>query len=84
MDETERLTTVVVGERCYAIPDEVAKALAAALEAKEEAERDAQRYRILRNGDVKGYAVMQISEAYERRVSIDGDRLDALLDKSRK
>src|SRR3989304_8232 len=32
----------------------------------EEAGRNAERYRILRNGDVKGYAVMQISESYER------------------
>jgi cell division septum initiation protein DivIVA len=57
---------------------------ALATKRAEEAARDAERYRVVRNGDVVGFAVMAISEAYERHLSIDGDRLDALADEARK
>jgi len=46
----------------------------------EEAERAVQRYRVLHNGELPGYAVMSCTNDDDRLGAIDGDALNAAID----
>jgi hypothetical protein len=49
-------------------------------EALEKERKDAERYRIVRNGGIPNIAMIPINDDLVRHMSIDGDELDAAID----